>query len=416
MAASAGGGGRTAWAGPAGTGRTRRTDPQPATKPVRRVQRAGPSMVRPWTCDGRGRRIRGVPARVATRDEAEAPSSRTARRGAGAPAQPPVETVGRKRSGPPTHRPRWSCWSSPLAGLVAALVAGGRGRGGNDAALVRRAPSGAWPSACWPARLCARLRRTAPRVAPSARSSTPPDRAAPRARRRSWPPARAVARGPGRAADRATSRRWSRRSGTATSRWPIGSSPPWPRPGRRRAGERQGGDWGGGADGGGARQRRPLARRMRRMAKTLQVLADDPDSREAAAAGDHGGGHGRRRGRQRRVRPHRLPLAAPGAVEGEVVPDVVHLLAELIDNAVQRRRQRHVGDGAGTPLRRRLHPVGRRRGLGHADDQRNVANDRCSTRRRSPSSRRRRSACPPSAGWPPATTSRCTCSRRPPTA
>jgi signal transduction histidine kinase len=81
-----------------------------------------------------------------------------------------------------------------------------------------------------------------------------------------------------------------------------------------------------------------LARRMRRASKTLQVLADDPDSREtaptatitdviAAAIADND--------EFARIDYRSLH---PARVDGEIVPDLVHLLAELIDNAIGSSR------------------------------------------------------------------------------
>jgi hypothetical protein len=120
-----------------------------------------------------------------------------------------------------------------------------------------------------------------------------------------------------------------------------------------------------------------LARRVRRASKSLQVLADDPDSREvapntpiteviAAALADNDDFA-------------RIDFRSvhPAQVDGEVVPDLVHLLAELIDNAAVSSRAN------GT----RVAVLGRRsddayllsvvdEGTGIAADQRNVANER----------------------------------------
>lgn len=98
-----------------------------------------------------------------------------------------------------------------------------------------------------------------------------------------------------------------------------------------------------------------LSRRMRRLAKTLEVLADDPGSPEPApptpmtdvlraAIADND-------------EPSRIDYSSlhPATVDGEAVGDLVHLLAELIDNAVASSR------GNGT----KVVVVGRRAGDGY---------------------------------------------------
>ncbi len=98
----------------------------------------------------------------------------------------------------------------------------------------------------------------------------------------------------------------------------------------------------GGEDGAGSRaevvatraQAVRLGRRMRRLAKTLEVLADDPDGRESArpaSMGDVIAAAIADNDEHERVDATSLH---PAIVDGNAVPDLVHLLAELIDNAV----------------------------------------------------------------------------------
>lgn len=123
-----------------------------------------------------------------------------------------------------------------------------------------------------------------------------------------------------------------------------------------------------------------LARRMRRTSKTLQVLADDPDSRETAPTANIGDVIAAAIADNDEFARIDYRSLHPGQVDGEVVPDVVHLLAELIDNAVSSSR---TNGTSVTVLGRRssdgyiLSVVDE--GSGMPTNQRTVANDRVHT-------------------------------------
>jgi signal transduction histidine kinase len=123
-----------------------------------------------------------------------------------------------------------------------------------------------------------------------------------------------------------------------------------------------------------------LARRMRRTSKTLQVLADDPDSREAAPTATIAEVIAAAIADNDEFARIDYRSLHPGQVDGDVVPDVVHLLAELLDNAVSSSRT----NGTSVSV------LGRRsadgyilsvvdEGSGMPTNQRNVANDRVHT-------------------------------------
>ena len=123
-----------------------------------------------------------------------------------------------------------------------------------------------------------------------------------------------------------------------------------------------------------------LARRMRRTSKTLQVLANDPDSRETAPTAGIGDVIAAAIADNDEFARIDYRSLHPGQVDGEVVPDVVHLLAELIDNAVSSSR---TNGTSVTVLGRRtadgyiLSVVDE--GSGMPTNQRTVANDRVHT-------------------------------------